>query len=478
MFRTKCVALVVTAATLTIGLAATATPAAALACSAGASCDAYSVNLGARRNAIAANAPAWATLNKQAADMNAARGNNLGAYFYNLATSAYFTAAGDMNGNGSRDIDEALLFLTAYSQQANRSSAQALSFLQSAETIVVAAEAQMSLGGSYNVQATQVTNTWTAKLASPFGGIDRVEPTYNFLTGRFDRLSVQGWAIDPDSLGATYVDIYVGPTYPAPVAATPLANQSRPDVGGAYPPYGNNHGFSTLVPWTGGTSATACVTARNISTGQNQSLGCKTVAVNNTWQRTNLHTTLYGQSIHDMVGGFINPAASTAVRCDSMPTGFRPPPSLPAGVPKYYDCRRAGTVNRSKAQTYMNVLFSSSFVWDAGTGSDVYKTPYRVDMVSSTGSFGDPTLADTDNAQPNLPTTMAGAWGAVDLLTRYTNATTIIHRVNTFRQMYGVDDSGKVWAWKKPVSVTCYRESITIYAGVIPWVTSHPTTCP
>lgn len=478
MLRSKIVAFLATVSIVGTGLAVATPTAGALACTPGASCDAYSLNLAARRNGIAANGPAWASQNKQAADANAARGNHLGANLYRLASSSYFTAAADINGNGSRDIDEALIYITAYGQQANRSSAQALGYLQSAENLVTSAEQWMAAGGSYNLQATQVTNTWTANLASPFGSFDRVEPYYNFLTGRFDRLSIQGWAIDPDSTGPVTVRVYTGPIWPAPLVATVVADKPRPDVGAAYPPYGNNHGFSTLVPWPGSSSATVCLTGVNISTGQDREIGCKTVAVPNEWQRTNLHTTVYGQSIHDMVGGFLNPASSSGVLCRNLPASFRPAPTLPANTPVFYDCRSAGTVNRAKANTYMKVSVpSTTFVWDAGTGNDVYKSLYRVDLIGKNGGFGDPQMADTDEAKPNLPTTMAGAWGAVDLLTRYSNVTTKLYRATKFRQMYGVEANGKVWSWKIPTQRACYQESLTIHFGVFPWSTTEPVAC-
>jgi hypothetical protein len=102
---------------------------------------------------------------------------------------------------------------------------------------------------------------------SPFGSLDRA-------VGVGGGVSVGGWAIDPDTSSPIQVHVYVdGVGRPAL-----NANQSRPDVGGAYPGYGNNHGFSSVVSASSG-SHTVCLYAINVAAGGNTGLGCRAVTV-------------------------------------------------------------------------------------------------------------------------------------------------------------------------------------------------------
>jgi hypothetical protein len=78
---------------------------------------------------------------------------------------------------------------------------------------------------------------------NPEGNLDSVSPEPG-------GLRAQGWAIDPDKAGAINVHIYVDGV----IKANVTANVSRPDVGAAYPGWGNNHGYSVFIPDTvGGT---------------------------------------------------------------------------------------------------------------------------------------------------------------------------------------------------------------------------------
>lgn len=70
-------------------------------------------------------------------------------------------------------------------------------------------------------------------------------------TGAFDwalrapgGVRVLGWALDPDTVEAIDVHVYVDDIY----AGQGTANVSRPDVGQRYPAYGYNHGFDVTVP--------------------------------------------------------------------------------------------------------------------------------------------------------------------------------------------------------------------------------------
>jgi hypothetical protein len=106
------------------------------------------------------------------------------------------------------------------------------------------------------------------RLGNPFGSLDGVS------TGP-DTVRLTGWVIDPDTSGAVAIHVYVDGTYR--LAAT--ANRSRPDIGAAYPGYGNNHGFDVTVPISGGTHQ-VCVYAINVSNGStNPLIDCRTVDV-------------------------------------------------------------------------------------------------------------------------------------------------------------------------------------------------------
>jgi hypothetical protein len=108
----------------------------------------------------------------------------------------------------------------------------------------------------------------TASLQKPFGSLDVV-------SAGPDSLAIGGWAIDPDT------------SLPVPVSITLdgighilTADQSRPDVGQAFPSSGSNHGFSAYPAVQGG-SHQVCASA--LDTGGvaqgTVSLGCRTVVV-------------------------------------------------------------------------------------------------------------------------------------------------------------------------------------------------------
>jgi SpoIID/LytB domain protein len=86
-------------------------------------------------------------------------------------------------------------------------------------------------------------------------------------------LQIAGWALDPDT--ANPVDI-------AATAGSEVtfltANGSRPDVGAAFPGYGDQHGFAQVVPAAEGTYP-MCITGFNIGAGANVNLGCRAVTV-------------------------------------------------------------------------------------------------------------------------------------------------------------------------------------------------------
>ena len=104
--------------------------------------------------------------------------------------------------------------------------------------------------------------------ASPFGNFEGlVSPTPG-------RIAATGWTIDP----STSVPISIAVRVNGVVSGRWVANASRPDVGSVYPASGSVHGFSVSLGAARGT-ATVCVTAINVGSGSNQSLGCRTLEV-------------------------------------------------------------------------------------------------------------------------------------------------------------------------------------------------------
>ncbi|CAM8634724.1 GH25_muramidase domain containing protein [Acidimicrobiia bacterium] len=100
---------------------------------------------------------------------------------------------------------------------------------------------------------------------SPFGSLDSIsvlDPT---------SASVSGWAIDPDSRGAITVHVYVdGQGYAV------VAGAASQGLEAAYPGFGGNHGYSTIVPLPIG-SRQICVYGINEGSGVNALLGCRSL---------------------------------------------------------------------------------------------------------------------------------------------------------------------------------------------------------
>jgi len=110
-----------------------------------------------------------------------------------------------------------------------------------------------------------VCQSFTVRL-NPFGYLDEVSPGP-------PGLHVRGWAIDPDTANPIPVWVYVDGVY----TAGTTASADRPDVGAAYPGYGNAHGYDLTVPASPGQHS-VCTYGVNVGAGtSNSTLGCKTV---------------------------------------------------------------------------------------------------------------------------------------------------------------------------------------------------------
>jgi photosystem II stability/assembly factor-like uncharacterized protein/cytoskeletal protein CcmA (bactofilin family) len=107
---------------------------------------------------------------------------------------------------------------------------------------------------------------------NPFGSFDSASAA-----GSTGKINVSGWAIDPNAgTGSIDVHFYVNGQFKGAITA----DQSRPDIGAAYPAYGANHGFSGQLDAVA-TSNTVCAYGINKpgSPGGNVLLGCRAVSV-------------------------------------------------------------------------------------------------------------------------------------------------------------------------------------------------------
>ncbi len=109
--------------------------------------------------------------------------------------------------------------------------------------------------------------TLAAMSGPPVGSLDTV-------TAADGMISVNGWAIDPDTTSASAVHVWVDSTS----ATALMADQSRPDVGRIYPAYGSGHGFSASIPVSAG-QHTVCAYGINTGPGGTSLLGCRTITV-------------------------------------------------------------------------------------------------------------------------------------------------------------------------------------------------------
>lgn len=112
---------------------------------------------------------------------------------------------------------------------------------------------------------TELTCRQVIVSSSPTGHVDVLAPG-----PEPRRLRVAGWAIDPNTAAPIPVHVYIdggghnlGP-----------ANLLRPDVGRAFPMYGDRHGFDRSFPLGAG-SHSVCVYAINTGPGTNTLLSCQ-----------------------------------------------------------------------------------------------------------------------------------------------------------------------------------------------------------
>jgi hypothetical protein len=140
--------------------------------------------------------------------------------------------------------------------------------------------------GSSNTGAPQVCGSTTASGSST----TTPEPTGTGLAiGSIDKIErapggirITGWAIDPDTANAIQVHAYSGDgtAVSANPARATTANLYRPDVGAAYPGYGNYHGYSVVIPAKSEGVNTVCAYGINVGSGtSNRRFACASITV-------------------------------------------------------------------------------------------------------------------------------------------------------------------------------------------------------
>ncbi len=134
-------------------------------------------------------------------------------------------------------------------------------------------------GGTHNVCAVAANllagsadstigcRTVTVLAGNPIGHLDHASAAGGVLT-------MWGWSIDPDTAAPIDVHVYVDGKF----LAVLQADQSRPDVGAAFPVYGAKHGYS-FAGSIGTGQHTVCTYGINVAAGNaNTPLGCAAVS--------------------------------------------------------------------------------------------------------------------------------------------------------------------------------------------------------
>jgi hypothetical protein len=140
--------------------------------------------------------------------------------------------------------------------------------------------------------------------APPVGSFDALSATSG-------RLTAWGWVLDPDRpTWVTSVDVYVDGRPGGRIGT----NQTRTDVGAAFPGAGNDHGWS-YAQWTTPGAHTVCVYAIDIDLPlHNTGLGCRQVtvpaetaaaAIQAAWEGSGAGSGPLGQSAGPVEGGLV-----------------------------------------------------------------------------------------------------------------------------------------------------------------------------
>lgn len=174
--------------------------------------------------------------------------------------------------------------------------------------------------------------------------------------GRFDaftqgagRVSVRGWAVDPDVGGPVNYDVMIG----GQSIGSGVANAVRPDVHSAYPLYGPFHGYAaTFVAPTDPGNYDLCVVAVNNARGGNSIIGCKIITFRPVGEPSELATATAATAAAAIQAQAIASGAASAAAFNGAPnsasrisiatrallnqaTGRSAPPAAVKGVPAF-----------------------------------------------------------------------------------------------------------------------------------------------
>lgn len=130
---------------------------------------------------------------------------------------------------------------------------------------------------------------------SPTGNLEAVAPGVG--SGTFS-----GWVIDPDTIDPVAIHAYVNGRW----GGAYVANANRPDVGRAYPGFGDDHGFQISVPMGGG-SNTVCLYGITVRGGFNSLIGCRVVNAPGGSPFGNLEAASVTGSSVNLIGWAIDP---------------------------------------------------------------------------------------------------------------------------------------------------------------------------
>ncbi len=122
-------------------------------------------------------------------------------------------------------------------------------------------------GGDRVIGCTTITVTTSS---APIGWLDAVSAIGTQVTAN-------GWALDGDTTAPINAQLTVDGV---PVQ-TAVAGNAYPGLGGSFPGFGDNHGFSIVGTATPG-DHTICVVAVNDGAGGNHGIGCRTMTISNT----------------------------------------------------------------------------------------------------------------------------------------------------------------------------------------------------
>ena len=131
-------------------------------------------------------------------------------------------------------------------------------------------------------------------------------------------ITLRGWAVDPDTVAAVRVDVYVDGRGWASLPAS----DAKASLATAFPGYGANHQFSTQLTGLGPGSHQVCVYAINVGGGSN-SINCNTVSMLTGSPAFLLDQSSGGAGNTVTVRGWaIDPDTAAAVRIDTYIDGM------------------------------------------------------------------------------------------------------------------------------------------------------------